>query len=153
VVQSEWLAVHLLGSSDLWQSCRVIRSSQSGSLVAKSSFWIWHLLVVLALFLLAVKRVLSQVRIELHEFKSIWSISLIFGRCVIALPILGTHESDNFSDFAFFLRHGTNLNTVQRTRQNLYYVQQLNRFATPGRLFFLGAPVSWLFRRQNCSGA
>ena len=66
-----------------------------------------------SLLLLSVKRVLSQIRIELHEFKSIGSVSLVLCRRVIALPILGTHESDDLSDFAFFLRHGTNLNTMR----------------------------------------
>ena len=113
MVLSEWLAVNLLGSSDLWEFRRVIRSAQSGSLVAKSSLWIWHSLMFLSLFLFAVKCVLSQVRVKLHKLKPIWRVSLIFGRGVVAFPILGTYESDNFSDFAFFLRHGTNLNTVQ----------------------------------------
>jgi hypothetical protein len=78
--------------------------------VAKTSFWIWHLSGS-SLLLLSVKRIFAQVGIELHQLKSIRGITLIFGGRVIAFPILGTHDSDNFSNFAFFLRHGTNLLT------------------------------------------
>jgi 7,8-dihydro-6-hydroxymethylpterin-pyrophosphokinase len=86
-----------------------------------------------------VEGVFAQIGVELHQFKSIWGVTLVFASRVIALPILGTHDSDNFSNFAFFLRHGTNLNTVLRTRQNIYYGQKANRFATCNRLVF---PIS-----------
>ena len=52
--------------------------------------------------------VLLEVRVELLKLKSIRRISLVLGRRVIALSVLGAYESDNFADFAF-LGHGSNL--------------------------------------------
>ena len=46
VVESERLAVNLLAEGDLGQGCGVVRSSKRGALVAKTSFWVWHLLLL-----------------------------------------------------------------------------------------------------------
>ena len=81
--------------------------------------------------------IFAQIRIEFHQLKSIRGVALILTGRVIAFPILGTHDSDNFSNFAFFLRHGTNLSTLLRTRQNIYYGQKTNRFAMGVRLLCL----------------
>jgi hypothetical protein len=47
VVQSKWFAIYSLCQCDFWQSCNIVGSAKCGSLVAKSSFWVWHVLVLL----------------------------------------------------------------------------------------------------------
>jgi hypothetical protein len=103
VVKLIWLAFDLLAEGDFGQGGDVVCSSKRGSLVTKSSLWIWHVWVV-SLLLLSVEGVLSEVRVELHQLKSIRGVSLILGRRIITLTVFGAYESNNFPYFAF-LRH------------------------------------------------
>ena len=98
VVELERLALDLLAEGDLRKGGDIICSSQRGSLVTKSSLWIWHVWVV-SLLLLAVEGVLSQIQVELHQLKSIRGVSLILGRRVITLTVFGAYESNNFPYF------------------------------------------------------
>lgn len=102
VVESERLAIHLLAEGDLRKGCGVVGSAKCGSLVAKTSFWVWHLL------LLPVQGVLLEVGVELSQLKSIRRVPLVLSGGVIAFAILGTYEADDFADFAF-LGHDSNL--------------------------------------------
>lgn len=96
-------ATHLLRLSDLRKIGRVVSASLCGSLLAKSSFWVWH--CVSSLLLLSVECDLSQVRVELHEFKLRLGVHLVLRGCVVVFPVFGTHKPNNFSLFAFFC-HG-----------------------------------------------
>jgi hypothetical protein len=100
VVQAVGLTIDVLGQCDFWKIRGVVGSSESSALVAVASFWIWHIFVLLRLFLLSVESVLAKTWIELHQLKSIRRISLVLGSGVIALSVFGTNDTDNFADFA-----------------------------------------------------
>lgn len=101
--------------------------------MAKSSFWVWHstglLSFLLLLLLLSVKSVFSQILVELHQLKSLWSVSLVFRCRIVALSVLGTNESDNFAYFTF-LCHGKSLFRASRIGANINYDPNFIRFST-----------------------
>ena len=51
------------------------------------------------------KRVLTESRVVLHQFKPFRSVTLVLGGGVIVFLVLGANHPDNFSGFAF-LCHG-----------------------------------------------
>lgn len=108
--KSKWLSADILTERDFRHSCRVISSSKSGSLVAKSTFWVWHLLLLL--LLLAVESHLAQARVVLHEFKSLCCVALVLCSGVIVLTVFCTHNTNDFSSFAFLLCHGRSVPTL-----------------------------------------
>src|SRR5690349_20761895 len=58
------------------------------------------------LFLLAMKRVLAQPLVVLHQFQELGGIALVLGGRVIVLTVFGADNPNDFTVFSF-LRHGS----------------------------------------------
>lgn len=79
----------------------VVGAALCGSCVAMATFWIRHGL----LLLLSVDGVLAQSRIVLGQLQPIRRVALVLGGDDKMLAVFGAYQPDDFSNFAFFLRH------------------------------------------------
>lgn len=105
VVDSEGLALDVLGGRDFGEFGRPVSASLCGASVAEFALGIRHERGP-CLLLLAVEGRLPKAGVVLHEFQLFGSVLLVFGRGDVVLVVLCTDKPDNFSLFAFLLRHG-----------------------------------------------
>ena len=111
---------------------------QSGALVGKFSFWVWHFWGVLLLFL-SVYGDLPEIWVVFAEFQLFWGVNPIFARHNKVLAVFGANQPDNFSFFAFFLRHFG----LTTSESDCYYVGSEALVATGSLLREVLWPPYW----------